>query len=65
MELLIPCLDTLSGVLRKKRLFKLKYKDLASIAVLVGLSVEIELFENKRSKDKVASAVFFAPSLHL
>ncbi len=55
----MPCLDTPSGVLRKKRPSEPRYKDPAPFAVLVGSGVRVERGE------EIASAVPPASSTHL
>ena len=65
MELLISCFNIPSGVLRKKNPSSREYKDLALIAVFIGLSIEIKRFENKHSEVKIADAVPPIPSLYL
>ena len=65
MELLMPCLNTLTEYWGRKNPPSREYKNLAPIAVLVGLGVWIKPLGNERSKDEVAGAIPLAPSLHL
>ena len=61
----MPCFNTPSGMLRKKRPFEPKIGRFTLLAVIVGLSVDIERFVNKHFENKTAGAIVFVPNLHL
>ncbi len=44
MELLIPCFDIPSRVLRKKDLLSREYKDPTSVVIFVGTGLGVEYF---------------------
>ncbi len=48
MEILIPCFNTPSGVLRKKRPLNREYKNCVLIAIFVGTGLGVERCEVER-----------------